>query len=65
MLVVFDLKGTFNGVNKVSLDACLWVRRILTVARKWIMSFISNRYTSIGFDDYYTETILLLNIGLV
>ena len=33
-LVAFDLKGAFNGVNKVSLDDCLRVRRILTVARR-------------------------------
>ncbi|KAK9846241.1 hypothetical protein MYU51_001967 [Penicillium brevicompactum] len=63
-LVTFDLKGAFNGVNKVSLDACLRARRIPTVARKWIASFMSDRHASIGFDDYRTETTPLPNAGL-
>ncbi|KAI2734250.1 hypothetical protein DTO013E5_10079 [Penicillium roqueforti] len=63
-LVAFDLKGAFNGVNKVSLDACLRARRIPTVARKWIASFMSDRHASIGFDDYRTETTPLPNAGL-
>lgn len=33
-LVAFDLKGAFNGVNKVSLDAYLRAKRIPTVTRK-------------------------------
>ncbi|KAI2739170.1 hypothetical protein DTO013F2_9445 [Penicillium roqueforti] len=63
-LVAFDLKGAFNGVNKVSLDACLRARRIPTTARKWIASFMSDRHASIGFDDFRTETTPLANAGL-
>ncbi|KAJ5837634.1 uncharacterized protein N7525_002822 [Penicillium rubens] len=62
-LVAFDLKGAFNGVNKVSLDACLQARRIPTVARKWIASFMSDRHASIGFDDFRTEATPLANAG--
>lgn len=63
-LIAFDLKGAFNGVNKVSLDARLRARRIPTVARKWIASFMSDRYASIGFDDFRTEVTPLANAGL-
>lgn len=63
-LVSFDLKGAFNGVNKLSLDASLRARRIHGIARKWIASFISDRYTSIRFDDYRTETAPLAHTGL-
>jgi hypothetical protein len=63
-LVAFDLKGAFNGVNKVSLDTCLQARRIPTVARKWIANFMSDRHASIGFDDFPTEAGPLANAGL-
>ena len=63
-LVAFDLKGAFNGVHKVSLDARLRARRIPTVARKWIASFMSDRHASIGFDDFRTEMSPLANAGL-
>ena len=63
-LVSFDLKGAFNGVNQTSLDACLRARRIPAVARKWIASFMSDRYASIGFDDFRTELAPLANAGL-
>ena len=41
-LIAFDLKGAFNGVNKVSLDARLWAKGIPTMARQWIYSFMEN-----------------------
>ena len=63
-LVAFDLKGAFNGVHKVSLDAYLQARRIPTVARKWIASFMSDCHASIGFDDFHTEMSPLANAGL-
>jgi hypothetical protein len=63
-LVSFDLKGAFNGVNKTSLDACLRARRIPSMARKWIASFMSDRHASIGFDDFRTVTAPLANAGL-
>lgn len=63
-LIAFDLKGAFNGVNKVSLDASLRARRIPMVARKWIASFMSDRHANIGFDDFRTETELLVHAGL-
>jgi ribonuclease HI len=63
-LIAFDLKGAFNGVNKVSLDASLRARRIPMVARKWITSFMSDRHANIGFDDFRTETELLVHAGL-
>jgi hypothetical protein len=53
-LVSFDLKGAFNGVQQASLNACLRAKGIPAIARKWIVSFMSNRYASIGFDDYRT-----------
>lgn len=63
-LIAFDLKGAFNGVNKVSLDNRLRARRIPRVARKWIASFMSDRHASIGFDDFRTEMTPLANAGL-
>ncbi|KAJ9480904.1 hypothetical protein VN97_g12615 [Penicillium thymicola] len=63
-LVAFDLKGAFNGVNRVSLDAYLRARRIPTTARKWIASFMSDRHASIRFDDFRTEPTPLVNGGL-
>ncbi|CDM38421.1 Probable transposable element [Penicillium roqueforti FM164] len=63
-LIAFDLKGAFNGVNRVSLDASLQARGIPVVARKWIASFMSDRHANIGFDDFRTETELLVNAGL-
>jgi hypothetical protein len=63
-LIAFDLKGAFNGVNKVSLDSRLRARRIPIVARKWIASFMSDRYASIGFDDFRTKITPLANAGL-
>lgn len=63
-LVAFDLKGAFNGVNKTSLNSCLQARRIPTIARKWIASFMSDRHASIGFDDFRTPMKPLANAGL-
>ncbi|KAJ5240522.1 uncharacterized protein N7469_002113 [Penicillium citrinum] len=63
-LFSFDLKGAFNRVNKTSLDACLRTRRIPSVARKWIASFMTDRHANIGFDDFRTETAPLANAGL-
>jgi hypothetical protein len=63
-LMAFDLEGAFNGVNKVSLDARLRAKKIPAVARKWIASFMSDRYASIGFDDFRTEVAPLGNAGL-
>ncbi|KAJ5642550.1 reverse transcriptase [Penicillium lividum] len=63
-LIAFDLKGAFNGVNRLSLDASLQARGIPTVARKWIASFMSDRHANIGFDDFRTKTGLLANAGL-
>ncbi|EED11859.1 conserved hypothetical protein [Talaromyces stipitatus ATCC 10500] len=56
-LVAFDLKGAFNGVNNLSLDACLQAKGIPT-------SFIESRYTSISFDDFQTEISPLKDAGL-
>jgi ribonuclease HI len=63
-LIAFDLKGAFNGVNKISLDARLRAKGIPAVARKWIASFMSDRFASIGFDDFRTEVAPLINAGL-
>jgi hypothetical protein len=63
-LIAFDLKGAFNGVNKISLDARLRAKGIPAAARKWIASFMSDRFASIGFDDFRTEVALLVNAGL-
>lgn len=63
-LIAFDLKGAFNGVNSVSLDARLRAKGIPTIARRWIRSFMENRYASISFDDFQTEIMPLENAGL-
>jgi hypothetical protein len=53
-LVAFDLKGAFNEVNKETLDYCLKKRRIPTIIRKWIRSFMEDRAAKIKFDDFET-----------
>ena len=63
-LIAFDQKGAFNGVNKFSLNARLRAKGILAAARKWIASFISDRFASIGFDNFRTEVAPLVNAGL-
>lgn len=63
-LVAFDLKGAFNGVNQISLDARLQSKGIPLVARRWITSFMSGRQASIRFDDYQTTVAPLDNAGL-
>ncbi|CEL11943.1 Putative Reverse transcriptase [Aspergillus calidoustus] len=63
-LVAFDLKGAFNGANKLSLDARLQAKGIPIIARRWIRSFMENRHASICFDDFQTEISLLENAGL-
>jgi hypothetical protein len=64
ILILFNLKGVFNRVNQQSLDACLRARRIPTMVRKWIASFMSDRHASIGFDDFRTAMEPLANAGL-
>jgi hypothetical protein len=51
-LITFDLKGAFNGVNRVSLDSQLQSKGIPTIVRRWIYSFMEDRYASIAFDDF-------------
>jgi hypothetical protein len=63
-LIAFDLKGAFNSVNKISLNACLWAKGIPAITRKWITSFISDHFTNIGFDDFCTKVAPLVNAGL-
>jgi ribonuclease HI len=63
-LVAFDLKGAFNGVKKVSLNTRLQAKGIPATARKWINSFMENRYANITFDDFQTEVSPLENAGL-
>ena len=63
-LVSFDLKGAFNGVNKISLDTRLYIQGIPSVARKWIRSFMEARSASIKFDDFQTAVAPLENAGL-
>lgn len=64
-LVTFNLEGTFNGVNKTSLDACLRTNGIPAVVRRWIASFMSDRQANIGSDDFQIEVAPLKNAGLV
>jgi hypothetical protein len=63
-LIAFDLKGAFNGVNKLSLDVRLQAKGIPTVARLWIGSFMEDRFANISFDDFQTEVSPLENAGL-
>jgi hypothetical protein len=48
----------------VSLDYSLQARGVPMVARKWIASFMSDRYANIGFNDFRTETEPLAYTGL-
>lgn len=41
-LIAFDLKGAFNGVNKLSLDTRLRAKGVPTRARQWIGSFMED-----------------------
>jgi ribonuclease HI len=63
-LIAFDLKGAFNGVNKISLDARLYAQGIPSKARIWIRSFMEARSASIKFDDFETDMEPLENAGL-
>ena len=63
-LIAFDLKRAFNRVNKISLNARLRAKGFPAVARKWIASFMSDRFASIGFVDFRTEIEPLINAGL-
>ena len=63
-LIAFDLKGAFNGVNWVSLDASLQAKGVPMVVRKWISNFMTDRHAKIGFDDFRTKTELLAHAGL-
>ncbi|KAF4233525.1 hypothetical protein CNMCM6805_009182 [Aspergillus fumigatiaffinis] len=63
-LIAIDLKGAFNGVKTVSLNARLEAKGIPATARKWINSFMENRYANITFDDFHTEVSPLENAGL-
>ena len=63
-LVVFDLKGAFNGVNSTTLDARLQERGIPSVASRWIQSFMEERSASIKFDGFETKVTSLKNAGL-
>jgi hypothetical protein len=49
---MFNLKGAFNRVNKISLNTHLRAKGILTTARLWICSFIEDWHASINFDDF-------------
>ena len=50
--MAFDLKGAFNGVAKGVLDQCLRKKGIPNEARKWVQSFITDRWACIKFDGY-------------
>ncbi|KAF4228839.1 hypothetical protein CNMCM8980_000121 [Aspergillus fumigatiaffinis] len=63
-LIAFDLKGAFNGVNKTNLEERLRSKGIPEIARRWINSFMEDRYASIAFDDFETQPSLLENAGL-
>ncbi len=60
----FRPERSLNGVNKISLDACLRAKGIPAIIRKWIGSFMSHRHASVGFDDFRTEMTRLANAGL-
>ena len=63
-LIAFDLKGAFNGVNKICLEARLYAQGIPSRARNWIRSFMEARSASIKFDDFETDMEPLENAGL-
>jgi hypothetical protein len=64
ILVAFNLKEAFNGVNNRSLDARLKAKEIPTIVRNWIRSFIENRLANITFDDFESSVASLENAGL-
>ena len=51
-LMAFDLKGAFNGVAKGVLDQCLRRKGIPSEVRKWVQSFMTDRWACIKFDGY-------------
>jgi hypothetical protein len=63
-LVAFDLKGAFNGVNKMTLGSRLKEKGIPTTARRWIQNFMDGRLANIKFDDFETSVAPLENAGL-
>jgi hypothetical protein len=63
-LIAFDGKGAFNGVKGANLDDRLYMKRIPTVLRKWISSFMEGRSAGFKFDDVETEIAPLESIGL-
>ncbi|KAI2930363.1 hypothetical protein CBS147321_10551 [Aspergillus niger] len=58
-LIAFDLKGAFNGIHQISLDARLRAKGIPLKARQWIRSFMADRQTSVTFDDFKTDSLPL------
>jgi hypothetical protein len=63
-VVTLDLKGAFNGVNKISLGAWLQAKGVPTTARRWFRSFMENQCASIAFDDFETGVAPFENAGL-
>jgi len=63
-LVALDLKGAFNGVNKGTLDTRMKGKVIPTKAKKWIRSFMEERFTSIKLDEFEIQTTAVENVGL-
>jgi hypothetical protein len=63
-LITFDLKGAFNRVHQISLDARLRTKGIPSKARHWIRSFIEDRQVSVIFNDFETGNLPLEHAGL-
>jgi Reverse transcriptase (RNA-dependent DNA polymerase) len=63
-LIAFDLKGAFNSVHTNTLDARPRERKILTLAKEWVRSFMQERSANVYLDGFETEVKPLPYAGL-
>ena len=54
-LMAWDVKGAFNGVSRPAMDSILCRLGIPSMARRWINSFMDDRWASIKFDGYCSK----------
>jgi ribonuclease HI len=63
-LMALDIKGAFNGVNRLAMDHLLRGMGIPKIAREWTNSFMKDRWACIKFDGYCSDKNLLAFPGL-
>ncbi len=65
ILIAFDLKNAFNGVNGKILDVRLKEKGIPIKIKNWIRNFMEDRSANIKFNDFETDVALIINAGLI